>query len=166
MACDARKNSGAARKLGSTDRYGVKTEKKQTVQLCRLFDKGFEDRVGHVLQHPTAPELHTCLEELISCIEHGQTRIRAMNILRNAMLGRIFGCADTAQQLLLFRDVPVTCRAGKSLSVSHGSNERVGELDVAMASLTISQGACNLSRVASEQVSLISSEHSIKNTVF
>ena len=58
MACDARKNSGAARKLGSTDRYGVKTEKKQTVQLCRLFDKGFEDRVGHVLQHPTAPELH------------------------------------------------------------------------------------------------------------
>ena len=44
MACDARKNSGAARKLGSTDRYGVKTEKKQTVQLCRLFDKGFEDR--------------------------------------------------------------------------------------------------------------------------
>ena len=148
MACDARKNSGAARKLGSTDTYVVKTKKKQALQICRLFDRAFEDRVGYVLQHPTAPELHTCLEELISCIEHGQTRIRAMKTLRNAVLGRIFGYGDTPQQHLLGQDVPVACRADKSLSVSHGTNEPFGELDLAMASRTTSQCVCNRSRVS------------------
>ena len=151
MACDARKNSGAARKLGSTDSYVVKTKKKQAVLICHLFDRGFEDRVGHVLQHPTAPELDTGLGELISCIEHGQTRIRAMKTLRNAVLGRIFGYSDTAQQQLLGHDVPVACRADKSLSVSHGTNEPFGELDLAMASLTTSQCVCNLSRGSSGQ---------------
>ena len=104
-----------------------------------------------MLQHPTAPELHTCLEELISCIEHGQTRIRAMKTLRNAVLGRIFGYGDTPQQHSLGQDVPVACRADKSLSVCHGANEALGELDLAMASMTTSQCVCNLSRVSSGQ---------------
>ena len=95
--------------------------------------------------------LDTCLQEIISCIEHGQTRIRAMKILRHEVLGRMFGYGDTTQQHLLGQDVPVACRADKSLSVSHGTNEPFGELDLAMASLTTSQCVCNLSRGSSGQ---------------
>ena len=114
-----------------------------------MFDRGFEDRVGHVLQHPTAPELHKCLEELISCIEHGQTRIRAMKTLRNAVLGRKFGYGVAAPERSLGQDFQMACRADKPLSGCYGAHEVLGELDLAMASMATSQCVCNVGMVAS-----------------